>query len=87
VDPDILIIDEILGVGDAGFQEKCFDRIQRFRESGKTIVFVSHVMDSVRRLCDRVLWVHRGELVADGKSSEVIARYEEMLKKFQPVQK
>jgi len=79
VDPDILIIDEILGVGDAGFQEKCFDRIERFRRAGKTILFVSHSMDNVRKLCDRVLLLHAGRLVADGSSDRVIALYEEIL--------
>jgi len=79
VDPDILIIDEILGVGDAGFQEKCFDRIERFRRAGKTILFVSHSMDNVRKLCDRVLLLHAGRLVEDGSSDRVIALYEEIL--------
>lgn len=79
VDPDILIIDEILGVGDAGFQEKCFDRIERFRRAGKTILLVSHSMDNVRKLCDRVLLLHAGRLVEDGSSDRVIALYEEIL--------
>ena len=79
VDPDILIIDEILGVGDAGFQEKCFDRIERFRRAGKTILFVSHSMDNVRKLCDRVLLLHAGRLVEDGSSDRVIPLYEEIL--------
>ena len=85
VDPDILIIDEILGVGDAGCQQKCLARIQRFREQGKTILFVSHVKDSVRELCDRVLLMHRGELLADGRPDEVISIYEEILNIVQPV--
>ena len=88
VDPDILIIDEILGVGDAGFQQKCFDRIQAFRELGRTISFVSHSTDSVRKMCDRVLLIHRGELVADGQPDDVIAVYEQILRIVQqPVQK
>lgn len=85
VDPDILIIDEILGVGDAGFQQKCLARIQRFRDAGKTVLFVSHVSGSVRDLCDRVLLIHRGELVADGPPDEVICIYEEILKIVQAV--
>jgi ABC-2 type transport system ATP-binding protein len=79
VDPDILIIDEILGVGDAGFQEKCFDRIERFRAAGKTILFVSHSMDNVRKFCDRVMLIHGGRLVEDGPPDRVIARYGELL--------
>jgi ABC-type polysaccharide/polyol phosphate transport system ATPase subunit len=79
VDPDILIIDEILGVGDAGFQAKCFDRIEGFRAAGKTILFVSHSMDSVRKFCDRVMLIHGGRLVEDGPPDRVIARYGELL--------
>jgi len=79
VDPDILIIDEILSVGDAGFQAKCFDRIERFRAAGKTILFVSHSMDNVRKFCDRVMLIHGGRLVEDGPPDRVIARYEELL--------
>jgi ABC-type polysaccharide/polyol phosphate transport system ATPase subunit len=84
VDPDILIIDEILGVGDAGFQAKCFDRIERFRRSGKTILFVAHSMDIIRKLCHRVLLLHAGRLVEDGPSDRVIARYEELLGNLVP---
>src|ERR1700720_2249848 len=79
VDPDILIIDEILGVGDAGFQRKCFDRIEDFRRAGKTILLVSHAMDNIRKLCDRVILLHAGRLVEDGSPDRVIARYEEIL--------
>src|SRR5947209_11343811 len=66
VDPDILIIDEILGVGDAGFQQKCFDRIQRFRDAGKTIILVSHAMDNMRKFCSRLLLIHNGAILEDG---------------------
>src|SRR6202011_1402337 len=58
VDPDILLIDEILAVGDAPFQEKCLARIDDFRQHGKTIVYVSHSLASVRRLCERALLIH-----------------------------
>ena len=78
VDPDILIIDEILGVGDAGFQEKCFERILNFKNSGKTILFVSHDMGSVRQHCDRVLLLHQGELIDQGPPDRVIAHYQEL---------
>jgi ABC-type polysaccharide/polyol phosphate transport system ATPase subunit len=79
VDPDILIIDEILGVGDAGFQAKCFERIEDFRRRGKTILLVSHSMDNVRKLCDRAMLVHAGRVLEDGLPERVIARYEELL--------
>jgi ABC-type polysaccharide/polyol phosphate transport system ATPase subunit len=85
VDPDILLIDEILGVGDARFRQKCMDRIHQFRAAGKTLVFVSHDLNTVRQLCDRVLLIHQGELVEDGPPAEVISRYEELMGQVPPV--
>jgi teichoic acid transport system ATP-binding protein len=79
VDPDILLIDEILAVGDTGFQQKCLARVDRFRRAGKTIVLVSHDLASVRAHCQRVLLVHSGELLDDGAADRVIERYEELL--------
>jgi ABC-type polysaccharide/polyol phosphate transport system ATPase subunit len=79
VDPDILIVDEILGVGDVGFQQKSFDRIQKIRDAGKTILFVSHNMDTVRNLCDRAILLHNGVLLEDGSVEEVSSRYRELL--------
>lgn len=79
VDPDILLMDEILAVGDAAFQEKCLARIDDFRQRKKTIVFVSHNMAAVRCICQRVLLIHEGRLLADGPPDEVAARYEEVL--------
>lgn len=78
VDPDILLMDEILAVGDASFQQKCLARVSEFRHADKTIVFVSHDMSSVRRFCDRVIVLHDGEIVADGSPDYAIARYEEL---------
>jgi len=77
VDPDILILDEILGVGDAAFQEKCFARIQGFRDAGKTILFVSHSLGEVTRFCDRVILLEHGCIIADGNPAEVVDRYHE----------
>jgi ABC-type polysaccharide/polyol phosphate transport system ATPase subunit len=79
VDPDILLMDEILAVGDSGFQQKCFERIQAFRDAGKTILFVSHDLHSVRRFCNRAILIHDGHLVEDGPPSAVISRYEELM--------
>jgi ABC-type polysaccharide/polyol phosphate transport system ATPase subunit len=79
VDPDILLIDEILAVGDALFQEKCLARIDDFRERGKTIVYVSHSLASVRRLCERALLIHDGVLLADGSTDQVLAAYDGVL--------
>lgn len=79
VDPDILIIDEILGVGDAGFREKCYERILLFRRRGKTIFFVSHDSGTVKQYCDRVILLHNGELIADGEPDRVLSRYQEIV--------
>ncbi len=79
VDPDILLIDEILAVGDTKFQQKCMERIRQFRAAGKTMVFVSHDLNTVRDLCDRVLLVHQGELLEDGPPPIAISRYEELV--------
>ncbi len=79
VDPDVLLIDEILAVGDEPFQEKCLDRIRRFREAGKTIVFVSHALGAVEALCDRVILLSKGRLVADGPPRETIETYRRVL--------
>lgn len=77
VDPEILLVDEILAVGDAEFRAKCDERIGEFRRQGRTIVVVSHEMDVVRRLCTRVLLLGSGEVVTDGPPDQVLKRYEE----------
>jgi lipopolysaccharide transport system ATP-binding protein len=75
VDPDILITDEILAVGDEAFQRKCMDRIYSFRRAGKTIVFVSHALETVRSLCDIAVWLDHGESRAIGPVGDVIDAY------------
>lgn len=75
VEPDILIIDEVLAVGDERFKRKCSDRIKGFRERGTTILFVSHSMDEVKRLCDSVLWLERGTQRMYGKAEDVVKEY------------
>ena len=75
VDPDILITDEVLAVGDENFQRKCYDRIFEFRQQGRTIVFVSHALEAVRALCTQVVWLDHGEMRAVGKANEVINQY------------
>jgi ABC-type polysaccharide/polyol phosphate transport system ATPase subunit len=72
---DILLLDEVLAVGDAEFQERCTETFERFPEAGKTIVFVSHDLSSVRRFSDRVLYVEDGRAVALGSADEVVATY------------
>jgi ABC-type polysaccharide/polyol phosphate transport system ATPase subunit len=73
--PDVLLIDEVLAVGDVAFQLKCFDRIRDFQRRGKTILFVSHALQTVEEFCHEAFLIHQGSLVARGAPSEVILRY------------
>jgi lipopolysaccharide transport system ATP-binding protein len=75
VDPDILITDEVLAVGDETFQRKCMDRIHAFREEGRTILFVSHALGQVRDLCSQVVWLDEGRVAAAGDTQTVIDAY------------
>jgi len=76
MDPEILLIDEVLAVGDQAFQAKCTERIHRFRHAGKTLLCVSHATGMVQELCDRAIWLDRGELMMSGRIRDVIAAYE-----------
>ncbi len=78
VDADILLIDEVLAVGDAAFQQKCFDVFNRMREEGRTIVFVTHDMGAVTRFCHRAMLLERGEMVMIGDPRDVADRYLEI---------
>jgi ABC-type polysaccharide/polyol phosphate transport system ATPase subunit len=75
-DPDLLLVDEVLAVGDHSFQIKCIQRIEQMRRDGVTIFFVSHDAPIVQRLCDRVLWLHDGRLARDGNPDEILGAYE-----------
>jgi ABC-type polysaccharide/polyol phosphate transport system ATPase subunit len=75
VDPDVLILDEILAVGDFAFQQKCFDRLKRFRDLGKTILMVSHSVDQVKSLCDRCILLDKGKIVFNGDPARAITLY------------
>ena len=75
VDADILLIDEILSVGDEHFQNKCFEKMQELRKQGKTMVFVTHSMQSVKKLCDRAIWLKDGKIMKDGNTEEVVEEY------------
>ena len=79
VDPDILIIDETIAVGDIGFQKKSFNKIMEFKKSGKTIIFVSHDMDSIKANCDRVIFLNNGKIEADGEPKKVIEEYKKSI--------
>lgn len=76
VDPEVLLIDEVLSVGDESFQRKSAERIEQFRRDGRTIVFVSHGLNQVEQLCEKVAWIDRGELKMVGPAGEVISNYQ-----------
>ena len=75
VDADILLIDEILAVGDQHFQDKCFAKLTELKESDKTIVIVTHSLEQVRKLCTRAIWIYEGEVRLDGKPDKVVDEY------------
>ena len=75
VDAEILLIDEILAVGDQHFQEKCFDKLKELSESSMTIVIVSHSLDSIKKICGRGIWLNEGEIAMDDKCDKVIEEY------------
>jgi len=74
-DPDILLIDEVLAVGDAEFQEKCYERIDAFKRAGRTILFVTHDLDNAAKVASRGIWLSAGQVRADGETAQVIAQY------------
>ena len=75
VDADILLVDEILSVGDQHFQEKCLNKMKELKAKGKTMVFVTHSLGSARELCDRAVWLNKGRIQLDGDVNEVIDEY------------
>ncbi len=75
VDPDILLVDEALAVGDEKFQRKCKERMDALRSGGKTFMLVSHSLEHIRRACDRVIWLHHGRIVRDGDAQTVSEAY------------
>jgi len=76
LEPEILFVDEVLAVGDIEFQKKCLGKMQEVSKSGRTIVFVSHQMNQIRRLCGRVLWIDGGKVREQGPTGAVVAKYE-----------
>ncbi|NKB60784.1 MAG: ATP-binding cassette domain-containing protein [Gammaproteobacteria bacterium] len=78
VDPEILIVDEALAVGDIHFQAKCFDRFHQFRKRGVTVIFVTHDLNMVTRYCDQAYLLNRGKLIGQGKPREVVAEYRKL---------
>ena len=75
LEPEVLIVDEVLAVGDAAFQKKCLGKMREVGEKGRTVIFVSHDMNAVTRLCDRVIWIENGRLKLDGDTRNVVGEY------------
>ncbi len=85
VESPILLVDEVLAVGDIDFQQKCYDCFDNFKKDGRTILFVSHDLNAVEKFCDRVVLLENGRIEAQGESEAVIARYRGTMKPAQPV--
>jgi len=79
--PDILILDEVLSVGDVAFQKKCINRMSKFRDSGATVLMVSHSIDQVKEICERVLWLNKGQIESLGSADEVCNLYQNAMTK------
>ena len=79
VEPDILLVDEVLSVGDEAFQRKCIERVKKFQEEGRTILFVTHAADLVRRICDRAIVLDHGKMVIDAAPGEAVRVFRESL--------
>ena len=75
VDPDILVVDEVLAVGDTEFQDKCFRKFEDFKRDGKTVILVTHAMEAVTAMCDHAAWIDKGTLMAAGEAEPIIAAY------------
>lgn len=87
VDPDILIIDEALSVGDKAFAEKSLAKMKEFKQKGKTMIFVSHSIGQMKQFCEKILWLEYGMVKGYGPVQEIIPQYEEFLKQFQKMSK
>jgi len=85
IDPDILLVDEVLSVGDAAFREKSFREFAKFKQNHKTIVYTTHSMDMIKKLSDRVILIDHGKIKKIGKSDEVVKLYQEIVQKAQTI--
>lgn len=83
INPDVLIIDEALSVGDQAFAKKCLDKINEFKKQGKTILFVSHSDAQIKQFCDKVVWLEYGRVKEYGSTNEILGNYQSFIKKFE----
>jgi len=79
VNPDILVVDEVLAVGDAEFQEKCFGKFRELKAAGKTVILVSHSMETVNAMCDQVAWLEKSQLMRVGEARKTVQSYQDSL--------
>ena len=82
LNPDIFLLDEVLAVGDINFKKKCFDAFSSFKKNGKTILYVTHSLNTVTEFCDRALILHTGKILMIGKPNEVVSKYKELSKEY-----
>ncbi|RYM02130.1 teichoic acids export ABC transporter ATP-binding subunit TagH [Sporolactobacillus sp. THM7-7] len=87
IDPDILVIDEALSVGDQTFADKCLDKMNAFKKSGKTIFFISHSIGQMKRFCEKALWIQNGKVEDHGLMKDVMPRYEQFIKAYKKMSK
>jgi ABC-type polysaccharide/polyol phosphate transport system ATPase subunit len=86
LEPEVMLVDEVLAVGDLEFQRKCLGKMSEVARGGRTVLFVSHQMNQIRRLCERVFWIEAGQIRASGPTGEVVAAYEGALLKVSPAE-
>jgi teichoic acid transport system ATP-binding protein len=87
VNPDVLVIDEALSVGDQIFAQKCLEKMESFKKQGKTIFFISHSIRQVKKFCEKALWLEYGEVKDYGKIDEIIPKYQQFLKEYKTMTK